>query len=56
MCIYSLSLGADYNQVANDAIAQAVSLGIHVVVAGNLHLFENPHSLYHTSDRGCYFM
>ncbi|KAI7883255.1 subtilisin-like protein [Lichtheimia hyalospora FSU 10163] len=31
--VVNLSLGADFNQVANDAIAQAVSLGIHVVVA-----------------------
>ncbi|KAI9311728.1 peptidase S8/S53 domain-containing protein, partial [Dichotomocladium elegans] len=31
--IVNLSLGAMYNQVANDAVAQAVGLGIHVVVA-----------------------
>lgn len=34
--VYSLSLDALYSQAANDAVQQAVSLGIHfVVAAGN---------------------
>lgn len=30
----SLSLGAKYNQATNEAVEQAISLGIHFAVAG----------------------